>query len=215
MTDELPPIHELSRLDAYARGRRRVALLNASWRPIAAGAVGAALVIGAVYVTLPKISYREIEVPRVTMRDVEVPAIVTKDVEVPRIIQRDVEIDVPRVKEVPIYVTPTTAPATRAEETFRSRPEYESAQYKGRLVADPEGRILFDTGAIFRPVKYDPATGRLVWDHDAYYDTGPYLGDWAFCNEVPASENLFKCLAIHHDVIVDLATTHRSKGARS
>lgn len=42
MNDE---VHDTSRLDAYMRARRRVALLNASWKPMAAGAAGAALII--------------------------------------------------------------------------------------------------------------------------------------------------------------------------
>ena len=54
-------IHDTSRLDAFMAARRRAMVLHAVWRPMLAGAAGAALVIAAVWVTLPKISYREID----------------------------------------------------------------------------------------------------------------------------------------------------------
>ena len=38
------------------RALMRAGVLRAAWRPMVTGAVGAALVIGAVYVTLPKFS---------------------------------------------------------------------------------------------------------------------------------------------------------------
>lgn len=41
--------------DLEARAIARAAVLHAAWRPMLAGAVGAALVIGAVHVTLPKV----------------------------------------------------------------------------------------------------------------------------------------------------------------
>src|SRR5271157_3840222 len=78
MTEE---IHDHSRVDGYLRARQKVAFLHAVWPPMLAGAAGAALVIGAVWVVLPKVSYREVEVPRVTLRDVEVPKITMRDIE--------------------------------------------------------------------------------------------------------------------------------------
>lgn len=111
-------------------------------------------------------------------------------------------------KEVPVFVT-------KAEHDFVSRPEYESAQFKGRLIADPDGQIRFDTGSVFVPVKPDPASGHWVQDPDAMYEVTRFLGDWAFCNEIPASDHRFKCEAIDHDVIVDLSTTYKLKPKRS
>ena len=195
-------IHDTSRVDAFMAARRRAMVLHAVWRPMLAGAAGAALVIAAVWVTLPKVSYREIEVPKVTMRDVTVPNIVTRDVQVDHVVPHETVIEIPKI-------------VTKAEHEFISRPEFLTAQFKGRLVADPEGRIRFDSGDVFVPVKYDVASGRLTQDFDAMYVTEPYWGDWAFCNSIPASDHQFKCLAIDHDVVVDLATTHRPKGTRS
>jgi hypothetical protein len=103
-------IHDHSRVDAFMAARRRAMVLHALWRPLAAGAIGAALVIGAVWVTLPKISYREVEVPRVTMRDVTVPNIVPHDVQVDHLVPHDVEIDIPRIA--------TPLPGTPSERAF-------------------------------------------------------------------------------------------------
>jgi hypothetical protein len=61
--DDLASCCKPVRVDAFMAARRRAAVLHAAERPMLAGAAGAALVIAAVYVTLPKFSYREIEVP--------------------------------------------------------------------------------------------------------------------------------------------------------
>ena len=45
MTEE---IHDHSRVDGFMAARRRAMVLHSLWRPLLAGAVGAALVIGAV-----------------------------------------------------------------------------------------------------------------------------------------------------------------------
>jgi hypothetical protein len=122
-------VHDTSRIDAFMAARRRAMVLNAVWRPMLAGAAGAALVIGAVWVVLPKISVREVvvdhvtpkdvsvdhvvphdvPVPNIVARDVPVDHIVPRDVTVPNIVQRNVEIDVPRVvpHDVPVdHVVP-------------------------------------------------------------------------------------------------------------
>jgi hypothetical protein len=201
MTDS-PELHDFSRLDAHMAARRRATVLHSLWRPLLAGAVASLAVSAAIFVVLPKVSYREIEVPKVSYVPTEVPRIEMKDLEVQHIVPRDVVIEIPKI-------------VTKAEHDFISRPEFETAQFKGRLVYDPDGLIKFDSGAVFVPVKYDPVSGHQIQDFDAEYVTAPYLGDWAFCNAIPASENLFKCLAVDHDVVVDLATTRRPKGQRS
>jgi hypothetical protein len=103
MTEE---IHDTSRLDAYMRNRGRVAFLHAVWRPMLAGAVGAALVVGAVWVALPKFSTREIVVDHVVSRDVSVDRVVPHDVSVPNIVPHDAPVDhvVPHDVSVPNIV---------------------------------------------------------------------------------------------------------------
>ena len=90
MTDE---IHDTSRLDAYMRARRRVAFLHAVWKPMLAGALGAALVIGCVWVVLPKLSIREVVVDHVVQRDAPVDHVVPKDIEVDHVVPHDVQVD--------------------------------------------------------------------------------------------------------------------------
>jgi hypothetical protein len=206
------PEHDYSRVDSYLRSRQRVAFLHAIWRPMLAGGAGAAIIIAAVAIAQPRFTTREVVVDRVIPHDVPLNNPVPHDVPFNNPVPRDVPFDVPvpRVVTAP-PVASSPAPKTPEEHKFVSRPEYESAQFKGRLVEDKDGQIRFDTGAVFVPIKIDPASGRAVQDYDAEYVTEPYWGDLAFCNAIPAVENRFKCLAIHHDVIVDLTTTYRPK----
>ena len=95
-------IHDHSRVDAFMAARRRSMLMHAIWRPMLAGAAGAALVIAAVYVTLPKFSMREIEVPRLVAKDVPVDHVVPKDVEVDHVAPRDVPVDHLVPHDVPV-----------------------------------------------------------------------------------------------------------------
>ena len=81
-------------------------VMHSVWRPMLAGALGAALVVGAVWVALPKFSLREIEVPKLVAKDVSVDHVVPRDVQVPNILPRDVQVDhvVPRDVSVPNIV---------------------------------------------------------------------------------------------------------------
>jgi hypothetical protein len=153
-------IHDTSRLDAYMRSRQRVALLHAVWRPMLAGAAGAALVIAAVWVTLPKLSYREIEVPRVSYKDAEVPRIVPHDVTVDHVIPHDVPIDIP----IPRIVPETSAAAPRSKEAFVASPEYRAAELSGRIAgSDGANGFLFEDGRRFTPARLGP-DGKIEYD---------------------------------------------------
>jgi hypothetical protein len=171
---------------------------------LAAGAAIGLACFGASFLIAPK--KRVVFTPgpeRVVTKEVPGPErVVTKEVPGPE-----------RVVKVPEYVTPK-------EHDFVTRPEYESAEYKGRLVADADGLIRFDTGKTFFPSKLNPATGLLEQDGEAMYNTTPYLGDLAYCNAIPNTETktanhqgLVNCLAIHNDVVIDLSTTQKQKDA--
>ena len=73
--------------------RRRSMLMHAAWRPMLSGAIGAAIVVGAVWAASPRLHFNEIEVPRIVLKDVEVPRIVQRDVAVDHIVQQDVVVD--------------------------------------------------------------------------------------------------------------------------
>lgn len=122
-------IHDTSRIDGYLRARQKVALLNASWRPMLAGAIGASLIIAAVWVATPKF----------TIRDVVVDHVVQKDVSVDHVITHDVPIDIPRI------VTPE-------ERRFLNSPGYAGAPMHGRIVPSRSERALsFDDGSDYTP----------------------------------------------------------------
>ena len=98
--------HDTSRIDRFMEARRRAIFLHALWRPMLAGAVGAALIVGAVWAASPKLHFNVVEVPKIIQRDMEitVPRITYKDVIVPNIITRDVYVD-------NVIVAPTSAKA--------------------------------------------------------------------------------------------------------
>lgn len=100
---------------------------------------------------------------------------------------------------------PASAPASGVvtEQEFVSRPEFKSAEYQGRLIADAGG-LRFDTGtSAFALAKYDAASGRMVPDRDATLNVARFSGDLAFCRSIPGS-GLLKCWALHHGVVIDL-----------
>jgi gag-polyprotein putative aspartyl protease len=99
-------IHDTSRIDRFMEARRRAIFLHALWRPMLAGAVGAALIVGAVWAASPKLHFNVVEVPKIVQRDMEiiVPRITYKDVIVPKIITRDVYVD-------HVIVAPTSSKA--------------------------------------------------------------------------------------------------------
>jgi hypothetical protein len=204
MNEDPVYLHDTSRIDSFMAARRRAMVLHAVWRPMLAGAVGAALVVAAVWAASPKLHFNVIEVPRVTLKDVIVPNVIQKDVTVDHVVPHDVPVDrlvppTPRpVAEAPKPPAPpevSAPPATPAEKKFTQRPEYESADYKGRLVYDKDGFIRFDNDRFFFPPRQDPKTGKAIDDGGAdsnvMYDTKSFLGDLAFCNKVPASKNQF------------------------
>jgi hypothetical protein len=207
MSDE---IHDFSRVDAYMRGRRRVAFLGAAWKPMLSGAAGAALVIAAVYVAMPKFSTREITVDHVVMRDVAVPNIVSRDVQVDHVVPHDVQVDriVPHdvtidrpVAAPPPATAPSTAdtPKTPEEKTFTSTPEYESAIYRGRIIASRGGGALsFADGRDFFPGRLPPGGGRLsILAPDLAVDANAYVGDFGMCTP-DTDDDMFECVALHN-----------------
>jgi hypothetical protein len=192
MTEE---IHDTSHLDRYLQTRQRVSLLNAIWRPMAAGAAGAALVIAAASVVLPRITYRDIEVPRITLRDVTVPNIITKDLEIP----------IPRVVAPPPPVAanppspPSDAPRTPEEQKFHDRPEYKDAAYHGRIVTSRDGHVLsFADGRDFHPAHWDDAAGKVVYDPDQVITSDEYVGDLGMCVPHKGHEGMWDCTAVHN-----------------
>ena len=200
MTEE---IHDTSHLDRYLQTRQRVSLLNASWRPALAGAAGAALVIAAVYVTLPKFSVREVVVDHVVQRDVSVDHVIPKDVviEIPRIVVKDIE--PPKAVPSPVATLPPPAPVpadlpkTPDEQKFVDKPEYKTAVYRGRIVKSTDGRALsFADGQSFVPKKFD-VNGKVIDDFDQDEDSDAFINDLGMCTQRTDNAELWTCVAFH------------------
>ena len=114
MTEE---IHDMSRVDSFMASRRRAMFFHSVWKPMLAGAVGAAImsaaVIGSVWVILPKISVREVVVDHVVPKDVpfDLPVPQTKpfDNYVPQAKPFDVPVPTPQAALPPKPVADATA----------------------------------------------------------------------------------------------------------
>jgi hypothetical protein len=186
-------IHDTSRLDAYMAARRRATVLHALWRPMLAGAAGAALVVACVWVTLPKISYREIEVPRVTMKDVTVPNITSRDVMVDHVVPHDVEVE----RIVPHETVTRPIPRSPQERSFTQTEGWRDAIVRGRILREKDNGFVLATDegeASFFPAKIG-IDGRPVFDPSVKDVVRPFIDDLGYCRKVPIGT--YKCVALH------------------
>lgn len=237
-------IHDTSRLDAWlsshreresAAARAEVYQARANsyrelWKSLLAGAAGAAIVVCAVWVAMPKFMHREIEIPvlRLSHTGVDVPNITKRDVtiEVPHIVTRDVFVDGTAKRESapaspastlgdsggdsdksgrPFTQTgssalPPKAP-TDAEEAFISRPAYKSADLHGRIVGPKDNGFEFDNGSIMVPARI--VRGRVENDPKSRLVVRQFIGDYAYCNR-ESEKGLFKCMVIHDDKVQNI-----------
>jgi hypothetical protein len=185
MSDE---IHDLSRLDAFMAARRRAMVLHSAWRPMLAGAAGAALVVAAVWVTLPKFSVRDVVVDHVVTRDLPLNNPVPRDVPFDNHVPQNKPFDnfVPRNVPGPVAANPPSppsdAPKTPDERKFIETPEYKNAFYRGRIVASRDGRLLsFADGTNLGPAHWDKKSSQSVFDADEAFDTDALVGLLAAC----------------------------------
>jgi hypothetical protein len=211
-------IHDMSRVDAFMATRRRAMIFHSVWKPMLAGAVGAALIVGAVWVASPRLHFNEIDVPRITLKDVTVDHVVTRDVPVDHVIPHDVTVEVPHIvlKDVPVPVPtpgpqayappsdPTPAPRTPAEKKLEESKGWKDAVVHGRLVrADKNGFILMtdDGEQSFYPATRD-ANGDTVANESVRDDVDPFIGDLGYCREDSHADNVakqhFTCTALHN-----------------
>jgi hypothetical protein len=189
VTDE---IHDTSRLDSFMAARRRAMVLHAVWRLMAAGAVGAALVIGAVWVTLPKFTVRQVEIPKVSYREVEVPRITTRDVTVNNLVPHDLPVEIPRV-----VAAPTPMARTPAEERFVETEGWKGAVIRGRILRpDKNGFVLLtDEGEQgFYPATLD-AAGKIEPNPSVEDRVENVINDLGYCRKQPIGT--FNCTALH------------------
>jgi hypothetical protein len=175
--------------------RRRAMVLHSLWRPLLAGAVGAALVIGAVWITLPKISYREVVVDHVVEKDVAINNPIPRDVPINNLIPHDVKITIPRIAAAP----PTSAPTTPEERSFVASPGWKGAVVRGRILrAEANGFVtMTDQGEVgFYPAKIGHG-GKIEPDPSVRDVVDSFIGALARCNQLPIGT--YACVALGHD----------------
>jgi hypothetical protein len=191
---EDPIIHDLSRVDAYAQSRRRISLLEASWRPALAGAVASLAVSAAIWVVLPKISVHDYEVPRISYVPTEVPRITERNVSVDHIVPHDLPIPIPRIVEAsPLARTP-------AERSFTGTEDWRASDIRGRILrADRNGFDIAteDRGEVFfSPAKLD-ASGKAVPNPAVRDEVTGLIGALARCSPLPIGT--YACVALRRD----------------
>ena len=200
MTEE---IHDMSRVNSFMASRRQAMFFHSVWKPMLAGAVGAAImsaaVIGSVWVILPKISVREVTVDHVIQKDVpfdnHVPQDKPFDNYVPHAKPFDLPVPTPGPQaSAATPLTPADAPQTPAEKKFSDRPDFAKADIRGRIIHSVDGTALsFDTGKNWYPT-----------DKTKVADAEPFIGDLAYCNEKPAGSGKFFCFASHDGKVISV-----------
>ena len=166
------------------------------WRPLLAGAVGAALVIAAVAIAQPRFTTREVIVDHVVQKDTPVDHLVPHDtiIEVPHIVTKDVEIPIPRVVET----APALAPRSREERALEGSEAWRGADVRGGFLrADKNGfDLVGEDGSeiFFSPAKIGPG-GKIEPDEGVKDVVTPYLSDLAYCR--PSQIGTYLCVALH------------------
>jgi hypothetical protein len=176
------------------------------WKPLAAGACGAALVVLAAaagaYAIVPTFRPKVVEIPvlDVTHQPVVVPEVTMKPVTVPDISTYPVEIPVPRVVEAEHPVSRETAPAltprSPAESRFEASPEWKGAVVRGRILrpALPNGMVLATEAGeqSFYPARTGPKGPEP--DPTKRDDITGLEGRLAVCREAPTL--LYICVSL-------------------
>jgi hypothetical protein len=183
------------------------------WKPMLAGAVGAAImaatVIGSVWVILPKISTREVVVDHVIQHDLPFDNHTPQDKPFDNYVPHSQPFDLPVPAPKPLASAPPMgpdspyAPKTPDEKKFTSNPEYKDATYRGRIVKSRDGKALsFEDGRNFSPSHWDDATNKPVDDPNRAFDSEDLVGDLGMC--VPSKEHteLWECSAMHDGQVV-------------
>jgi hypothetical protein len=211
LDDAMKAARDRDRMQAQAvlNGSRGTLLLKSV--PVAAIAglafIGAAS--AAAWIMRPHFDFHtvNIDVPKLVEKPVEVPKLVEREVIIPKLVERPVEAATPpRGPTADAAPLPPKTP-DRAEQKFIDRPDYRSAELKGRIVKSFDNGLHFDDGQSFVPSKMEngravrDATGQPVSDPTKMYESDPFIGDYGYCDLVPAETELYHCSVIHNDVV--------------
>jgi hypothetical protein len=224
--------HDTSAIDAAMKAARDRDLmgarsaLNGSRAKLLFSSIPAALIAGTMFIGAaaasawimrPHFDFKtvEIDVPKLVEKQVDAPKLVDREVEIPKLVERDIE--VPKLVEKPVEIPQRPAPGPlaelppktpdKAETAFINRPQYVSADFKGRIVRSFDSDLHFDSGRYFFPVKLD-SDGKVLRDENGQasrdpnwkYDSDAFVGDYGYCNRTK-EQDLWDCYVIHDDVV--------------
>jgi clan AA aspartic protease (TIGR02281 family) len=95
----------------------------------------------------------------------------------------------------------------KSERKFIERPDYKSADAKGRIVKSTDTGLHFDNGSVFWPLKSNAAgverdaVGHVIPDPNYKVESDPFIGDYGYCNMTGPAKDVFACYAVHDDVV--------------
>jgi hypothetical protein len=208
-------VHDTSALDnamKVARDRDRMgaqSVLNRSRAALLGSSIPLALIAGvafvgaasaAAWIMRPHFDFQTVVI--------DVPKLVERDVEVPKLVERPVE--VPRAAPGPLSDATPLPPKTphRAESRFIDRPDYQSADFKGRIVRSDENELKFEDGKKLYPALMNSAgepvrddSGGVETDVEHRYETDRFIGDYAYCNKTVRHPDLWDCFVNHNGVV--------------
>jgi hypothetical protein len=160
-----------------------------------------------VSIDVPKLVEKQVDAPKLVSRDVEIPKLVERTVDIPKLVEQP--IDAPRMTEqtAPGPLSETLPPKSpdKAEKKFISRPDYQSADFRGRIVPPEYNELKFEDGKQFWPVLFvngQPqvdGAGNYIHDYTQKYEVDPFMGDYAYCNRNKSHTQLVDCWVIHND----------------
>ena len=155
-----------------------------------------ALVVGAVYATLPKFTVREVVVDHVVEKDVAINNPVPHDVPINNPIPHDVVIEVPRIVTKDFEPSASLAPRSSEERTLEGSEAWRGADVRGRILRpDHNGFVLMtDSGEqSFYPARIG-ADGKAEADESMKDVVNGLLNDLAYCRP---QGGLYQCVALH------------------
>jgi hypothetical protein len=173
-----------------------------------------------------------IDVPKLTEKPFDLPKPVEKPFDLPVPVAKPFDLPVQVAKqngapgpETPKPVEPPKAPGPTADATplppktpdnqekkFLDRPDYKSADVKGRIVKSLDNGLHFDTGKEFYPSHSD-ANGGWSFNPELQADSDPFIGDFGYCNHNAAAD-AFHCYVIHDDVVQPIPQVRRTRPLR-
>jgi hypothetical protein len=238
LDEAMKAARDRDRMGAQSLLNRSRAVLLGSAIPVAliAGLTLIGAAAASAWIMRPHFDFHtvNIDVPKFTEKEVAVPKLVEREVEIPKLVER--EVVVPRGSVGPKAPSPTPEPQAsnaplpkveadknmpapqilppktpdKEENKFLDRPDYKSADVKGRIVRSYDNGLHFETGDEFYPSYGDRRDGKPDYNPDLQADSDPFIGDYGYCNHNGTTGH-FYCYVIDDDVVKAVPTSPRTR----